>query len=248
MNVKTKHTLTEKRSNVTVAVSFAILYALCCFVIFPANVLMSDDVAFEGTVVPELISYLGAVAEIAAIAVAYAAIVCRIHNSGRSSVRGIAAIFAVATLCKYVSRTAIYWAIYGSIPLEWGWDIANAVFYAALELLQLLIVVAVTERILNKAHPSEDCSEYRITKLYDGRNPLMRAALWSSVIAVAAKVAGALTDDIFTMVITGLPKNPETVILMIVNYVSNVIFGAVCYLVMIAVIFKLTEKREHRNA
>ena len=243
MNVKIKHTFTGKRTNVTVAVSFAILYAICCFVIFPASVLMSDDVAFEGTVVPELISYLGAVAEVTAIAVAYAAIVYGIYSFGKSNVKGIVGIFAIATFCKYVFRTVIYWAIYGSIPLEWGWDVANAVFYTALELLQLLIVAGVISGILSKTSSREDDVEYRFAKLYDGKNPLMRAALWSSVIAVAAKIGGSLADDIFTMVITGLPKDPETVILMIVNYASNVIFGAICYLVMIAVIFKLTGKR-----
>ena len=244
MNIKKKHVPTGKSSNAMVAVSFAILYALCCFVIFPVNVLMSDDVAFEGTVIPELIGYIGAVAEIVAIAVAYAAIVYTIYLGGKNGVKGIATIFAIATLCKYMLRTAIYWVIYGSISLEWGWDMANAVFYTALEFLQLLIVISVTSRILDKTRPSADGTESCFTQLYDGKNPLMRAALWCSVIAVATKILGSLADDVFTMVITGLPQNPETVILMLVNYVSNVIFGAVCYFVMLAVMIKLADKHE----
>ncbi len=234
-----------------VIISFAILYALCCFAIYPASVTIADDVAFEDTVVPELVEYLGSLTEIVAIAVAYAVIVYAIYSGKKKNVNCTVLIFAISTLLKYLATMAMYWAIYGSIPLEWGWDLANAVYYTALELLQLLIVIGVASNILNsskRARPLNNGAEYRIKGLYDRKNPLMRAALWCAVISAAAKILGILIDDVFTMIISGLPQNAETVPLMLLNYVSNVIFGAVCYFVMLIVLVKLAEKREHANA
>ena len=227
------------------AIALTALYSLYCLVIFPLTLYVTDDVAFENTVLSEILSYLGSIAEISAIAVAYAVTVFGICKLDKENMQGSIAVFATATLYKYVAHTLVYWCVYGSIPKDWAWDLGNAVFYTALEIIQLLVVIAVINAVMKKCPPSYDSDgnlDYPVKNLYDKSNYLMRASLWCAVISVSAKVIGSFIDDVFMIISGGFPQKAVTWALMLISYFSNVIFGAVCYFVMLLVLMKLREK------
>ena len=184
--------------------------------------------------------YICVAIELIAVFVCYSVAIYGISKFGKKGFRGLMLIFAAATLLKYCCKTAVNWSYEGAIPLLWYMDLIDAVYFTALEFVQFIIVWAVASRIVSGR--SENMPSLRFEKLYDRENPLMRAALWSSIIVVAVRFLLAVIDDALTIVMYGLPERIETIILMVISYISTLIFGAICYLITVFTVSKLVEK------
>jgi hypothetical protein len=235
----------KKKLYFITSIAFAVLYALCCFVISPLYASAISDIAYASGALPTLLSYLSNILTILAISVSYAVIILGKYRFGVKSFGGGIVIFIVATAAKYTANMIISWISEKSIPVSWLWDVFDVLFYSALECFQLLVFVLIinkilgdyTERrmLLRKANSTlgNDVAENDplvFTRIYDKSNCLQRCALVSALVVLISKAAGSLINDIWMIVIGGFPKEPITVVMMVVTYLSSVIFGVICYI------------------
>lgn len=237
----------KKKLHFIMAITFAILYSLCCFAIAPLYASVVANVAYEDGALPTVLAYLDSLLTVVAIAVAYSVIILGKFSFGTDRFRGGSVIFVIATAAKYTANMLMSWISDRSIPLLWLWDAVDAVFYTALECIQLLVFVLIVNRLLSnhserdaalkKANrvlgkASDEEKPYPFTKLYDKHNCLQRCAMIGAVVVLVSKLAGSLINDAWMIIIGGFPTEPVTVLLMVVNYLSSMIFGAVCYFVI----------------
>lgn len=235
-----------------------LLYSLNCFVILPVRNMLASDIIFASSILlTNLISLLVELIEVAAMAVFYAALLLTLYRCGARKGAGMIGIFAAVTAYKYAANTAISWILDGSVPYLWGWDIANILFFVALEMLQLLILFALVKKVIISYTEARDLKiraivktggeaeadgVYPFVRLYEKTNCLLRSALICAVVTVIAKCIGSLISDIWLIVLYGLPEDHGTWILMAGNYVSMAILGAVVYFVTVAGMNTLFEK------
>ncbi|MBQ4091448.1 MAG: hypothetical protein IJC64_03925 [Clostridia bacterium] len=209
---------------------FAAMYSLQCFVLSPLYFSLYSNVELYDTVLPVIVQYAGIAVELIAISVLYGAMIYGVFKFGQNSVRSFIGVFAAATGLKYLANVIITWITYGIIPRTWIWDVANVVFYTALEMLQLWVVVTVIKAVMGR----EGSCELPFGSVWDKGNKLMRSAMACGIITVAFKVFGRLCDDAWAIITSGLPERPITYLLMLVSYVSTALLGVVCYGVAVA--------------
>ena len=239
-------------------IALFLLYSLNCFVILPVRNMLASDVIFASNILlTNLLALLVELVEVAAISVFYATLLLVLYRFGEKKGAGMLAVYAAAAAYKYAANTAVSWIEDGSIPSAWAWDIANVVFYTALEMLQLLILFALVKRvivayteardmrnraILKSGGEAENDGVYPFSRLYEKTNCLLRSAFICAVVTVIAKCIGSLISDIWLIALYGLPEEPGTWLMMVVNYLTMVIVGVVVYFVTVAGMNALYEK------
>lgn len=223
---------------------FTVLYGLYCFVLSPIYFSLNSNVAFYDTVLPVIVQYAGIALELVAVSVLYGALIWEMFKMGKSDVRPFVSVFAVATALKYSSNVVVTWITYGIIPRTWIWDVANVVFYTALEMIQLWIVIAILKALMSK----EGNCDLPFSSLWNRGNKLMKGALACGIITVAVKAFGRFCDDLWAIIISGLPNRPITYLLMLLSYASTILLGVICYAVVLFVIgrinFRYRSKKE----
>lgn len=247
----------NKKLYAVIGIVFAVVYALCCFVISPLVAATVANVAYSNGVLPTALAYLDSLLTVIAISVAYAMIVLGKYNLGVKSFRGGSVIFVIATVVKYTANMLMSWISDQSIPRSWLWDVFDVVFYAVLECVQLLVFILIVNKLIsnhsereaaikkaNRAlgRETEETSPYIFTKLYDKKNCLQKCAMIGALVVLISKVAGSLINDIWMIIIGGFPSEPVTAILMLANYLSSVIFGVICYFAMNIAIVTASQK------
>lgn len=226
---------------------FAVVYSLNCFLISPLTSALINDVVYADTAIPTVLGYLNELFELGAISFLYAVLLLTVYRYGTGKTVSVFVLFALATLFKYTGNTALTWIFDASIPTLWGWDIVNIFYYTLLELVQLLIIFLfvkgvitkytdkrlVMKRAIEKTGKSESDKTkeaYPFTKLFDMKNCLLKSAFICALVTVVAKLWGAVISDVWLMIVYGAPNESVTWLLMIVNYLTKIIFGAVSYL------------------
>ena len=221
----------EKRSlYITASLCFAIAYSVYCFVILPLYFSLEANVNFADGILPELVGYLGTAIENVAIFVFYGIVIYAIYRFGYKASRGVIAVFAAAAVYKYSANVVMTWVRYKVIPSNWGWDLFNVAYYTAFELIMLLIVLAIVKRIIARGR-SEEQGELSFSGAYDKTNYLMRASLVCGVVTASVKAFGNLINDIFYIADYGISEYFTIFGGVLLNYVSALILGVVCYAV-----------------
>ena len=237
----------RKRLLLASAITFAVCYAICCLAFMPLLQVLESDIAFENSILPSILSYVGRIVELAAMSVSYAVILFCAHRFGAGSERGAGVIFAVAAFVKYFLNLAVSWVLDGAVASGWIWDVINIFFFTALEVLLLVIVTAIGKRALRaKAEDREEVYPFR--KLFDRSNCLMRGALAVALAVFVSKIAGQLINDLYYVLSAGLPKLASTWILMLATYLSYAGFGVLCYAVTVFVLMKALESGKNANS
>ena len=213
------------RLKTLVAVCFAVAYSLCCFVLSPLYFSVASDISYAYTVLPSVIQYSQVIVEILAISVFYGVIIHLAMSRRVARYGEWIAIYIIAAAAKYTANVAMTWiTYYAAIPSTWIWDVANVIFYTGLELIQLAVVIWAVKRIIKK----------------DASDTAVKCAVACGAVAVAVKIVGRLTNDVWTIIQTGLPKEPLTVVLMLLSYLSALLLGVVCFAVVLWVVHRLS--------
>lgn len=246
----------RKRFYLISAAVLAAAYTLCGFVISPLYTSLMNDISYSGGFLTDLLRLLNTVVELFAVSVAYGAMVMGLYRFGASRYIGGFGIFLGATAYKYAVNMMISWSFLGRIPLEWTSDILNLLFFVSVEMLQLLLVALIVNKTVSasgkKARYLEDkgalCEIYAeaaISKIYDAKNPLLRASVYSAVVVFASKLLGEVYSDLVYILLSGLPQKISTVILMVLNYLSCALYGASCYAFMLLTLIYLKGKKKN---
>ncbi len=242
----------RKKLYLIMAIIMGAAYTVYCFAISPALIFVGSDIAFEGTVLPTLLEYLGKLVEILAVSAAYALILCGAFELLSENFKGGLLVFSLVTLYKYAGNVAMSWIMNGSIPVLWIWDVVNVIFFTALEAIQLLIVWAIVRHFAAKTRVGADakgktaltegCDWYPFGKFYDGGNPCLKATFYCSLTVVCSKLFGRIVNDIYSLLLGGLPEKAVTWAVMSAYYLFELLFGVICYVVMVFTVTKLMDK------
>lgn len=233
----------KKRLYLIAAISFAVLYSLHALVLEPIYTGAVANVATDG-ILSDVLYYLCVAVELAAIYIFYAVAIFGIFRFGGKGFRGAILIFCVASVGKYLLKTAVSWFYVGAIPSYWYIDLFDVIYFSLLEVIQLLIIWAIVSRVVAKKRGEK----LSFSKLYDGENVLMRASLLVSIVELAARLLLQISSDLVTIVMYGLPDKVETPVLMAISYLSTAIFAVLCYLAVVFLLSRLQERyREEKE-
>lgn len=227
----------KKKLYVAFAIAGIVLYGLYCFVLLPSYFTVVNDIAYD-KVVSEILYFVGRVVEILAISGFCATVIYGVYRFGASNFLGGYFIFCGMSLYKYTANVAVDWITEGSIPVDFWQDILFAVGYAVGEIVPYVIAFFIVRGIIknyreeasllqkadrgNKPLPFEG--------LFGFSNCLLSSAFVCAVTVLVTKLGGQLIYDLQTVVfVTNVP-------LMILDYLTNVIFAVLCYFVIILVI------------
>ena len=146
--------LTEKEKNikktllVVAAVSFAVFYSLYSWVILPRYIASLYNIVYENSAVPDILNYSANAVEMMGLAVFYGVLCYGMYRLGHKKMRSMIFLFIGANLYKYASNMIMTWIDGGRIPLDFGVDIINAIYYTATEMLTFAIVWFVCKGII----------------------------------------------------------------------------------------------------
>lgn len=248
------------RGGLIAIISMAAIYSVNSLVISPLATVLSSDVVYADTVLPILLSYIAEFSEICAISVCYAVMLLTLYRSERTG--KIFVIFGTVTAYKYTANIALYWAMSGSIPTTWIWDITNVIYFTALELVQLLVIFLfarviigkynekklIAQRVFEKTGETVEMAEiYPFRSIYHKDNCLLRSARVCALVTFIAKLLGTVVDDAWTIIAYGMPKEWQTWLYMAINYISKVTFGIVVYIVIYTVLQTVLRKESRKN-
>jgi hypothetical protein len=222
----------------------AFLYSVYCFVIEPIYISSLYDVAYEGSVLPDFLYYLGRIVEIVAISVCYAAAAMSIYLTGRLTFGGTFGLYLILGGYKYVANLAVEFIGGDGDTSLLLLDAFFAILYLALEIVPFAISCAIfswlfksfgeRQKILVKAGKEERV--YPFKKLYDKRNPFMTAAIVTAFALFIPKLIGKIVSDAIEIVeIINLP-------LMIVSYLMIFVLGVLAYVTVIMTFTLFFEK------
>lgn len=207
------------------ALCFGAAYSLYCFVILPLYFSLDANVDFSRTVLPNLVGYVGTALEHIAVFVFYGVIIYGIYRFGYKPMRGMYAVFCASAVYKYLANMLMSWIRDGAVPTTWGWDLFNVVYYTAFELIMLWITVAIVKRKLLRAREQSIDPE----RLYDKSNCLMKSAFAAGAVTFGVKAFGNLVNDITCIIEYGFEKYFLIFLDVVLNYVSALVLGVLCY-------------------
>ena len=229
------------------AIIFAIAYSLNCFVVSKLTIIISNNVIFSDTVVPQLIEYLGEMIELGAISFCYAVLLLVIYKWETQGVRKVFATFIVATFLKYFANIILGWIDEGSVPLLWLVDITYVLVYTMIEFVQFIIVYRLCSKIINKfteernfmkriadkggpADVEVQAHAYLFDRVFDKKNCLLRSAYICAIVTLIAKLGGTVLSDLLIIIDGGMSEQLMAWLLLLLTYISKFIFGFMCYL------------------
>ena len=228
--------------------------------LYPFVLSIDSNVVFEGSAITSILDYVIRLLEVFAISVAYSVIIVGIYRFGAKSFKIGAWIFVASTAFKYLANTFVLWGMSGGIPIDFLFELADVLYFTVLEGAQLLIFWLISNKILFKRKHQEELFArvgakaeggkklpclYPFEKIYDRENCILRSAFVGAIIVFASKALGLFLNDVWAIMLGGLPQKAVTVALMLLNYLSCIIFGAVSYFISYFCLSKLLDKSEN---
>ena len=235
------------------AIFLAAAFTLNGAVIAPIYISVSNDISFDGTLVPILLEYTIEIIELVAVSIAYAFVAFGVFNFGSRNFSGGVLVFIGLTLYKYALNMIVDWYMGGSIPTSWLLDLTNAVSYTALEAIQLLIVWLIINHFAKKRASGKGGEtpalegEYPFSRCFDMKNSYLRAAFFCALVIVISKAFGRAVNDIYSIVNYGFPEKAATWGMMVLYYVFEAVKGVAGYFVMYLTLSELLGKAVGRN-
>ncbi len=253
-SIKTKEISLHRSWVLLSAAVFIAAYSLNCFVVSDVVTSLANNVIYADTPIPILVNYAHDFIELLAISFSYAAMICIICFSGEKKARAILAVFCIATAYKYAVGMIKSWIYAGSIPSSFVWDVVDVIYFTALEFLQLLVIYFISKGIIcryndrleiRKRLGGETSEVYPFKCIYDKENCLLRSAFVCAMATFTVKLGGAMLSDIWTIISYGLPTESVTWILMLVNYISMTVFGAIVYFAVYFFMSIMAKQQKH---
>ena len=255
----------KRVSNMTwlfMALFFLLPLILNNLVIIPIYATLEADVAYSGSLLTIVIKYLQDFFDLFAFSSAYALIIfSALLLDGKRS-RFIAIFYALMYLFIIPVKMLMNVVIYGSLgsTSQIIIDVIYLGVYFVLYLLQLLAVyifaatdssryissleaLRASKRDKARQRAENIGSVLPFSKFFDWYNPLQRSAIKMSVLITAIKVGTRIINDVSV----GAPESFGEVMIMVVYYLSDFIYGAVAYIVAIFVINLFFERLKKKD-
>jgi len=244
------------------ALFFLLPLILNNMVIIPIYATLEADVVYSGSLLTIVIKYLQDFFDLFAFSSAYALIIfSALLLDGKRS-RFIALFYAITYLLVIPVKMLMNVVIYGSLgsTSQIIIDVIYLGVYFVLYLLQLLAVyifaatdssryissleaLRASKRDKARQRAENIGSVLPFSKFIDWYNPLQRSAVKMSALITAIKVGTRIINDVSV----GAPESFGEVMIMVVYYLSDFIYGAVAYIVAIFVISLFFERLKKKD-
>lgn len=226
--------------------------------IVPIYASLESNVLYQGSVISIMIKYLQDFLDLCAFSSSYALLIFSALLFEKKQTATVVIFYLVTFVLQIPLKILINAIIYGSLgnDLEIVMDAVYLSVYFGLQMLQLLAVYIITSIDAGKfklyAASLDDpkiksrIEEKKILpfpKLIDWNNPLQRSAIKMSALILAIKLITRVINDISY----GAPESLGEVLIMIVYYLSDVIYGAVAYFIAIFVISRFYDSVKKKN-
>ena len=244
------------------ALFFLLPLILNNLIIIPIYATLEADVAYSGSLLTIVIKYLQDFFDLFAFSSAYALIIfSALLLDGKRS-RFIALFYAITYLLVIPLKMLMNVVIYGSLgsTSQIIIDVIYLGVYFVLYLIQLLVVyifaatdssryissleaLRASKRDKARQRAENIGSVLPFSKFIDWYNPLQRSAIKMSALITAIKVGTRIINDVSV----GAPESFGEVMIMVVYYLSDFIYGAVAYIVAIFVISLFFERLKKKD-
>ena len=255
----------KRVSNMTwlfMALFFLLPLILNNLIIIPIYATLEADVVYSGSLLTIVIKYLQDFFDLFAFSSAYALIIfSALLLDGKRS-RFIALFYAITYLLVIPVKMLMNVVIYGSLgsTSQIIIDVIYLGVYFVLYLLQLLAVyifaatdssryissleaLRASKRDKARQRAENIGSVLPFSKFIDWYNPLQRSAVKMSALITAIKVGTRIINDVSV----GAPESFGEVMIMVVYYLSDLIYGAVAYIVAIFIISLFFERLKKKD-
>ena len=255
----------KRVSNMTwlfMALFFLLPLILNNLIIIPIYATLEADVVYSGSLLTIVIKYLQDFFDLFAFSSAYALIIfSSLLLDGKRS-RFIAIFYALTYLFIIPVKMLMNVVIYGSLgnTSQIIIDVIYLGVYFVLYLLQLLAVyifaatdssryissleaLKASKRDKARQRAENIGSVLPFSKFFDWYNPLQRSAIKMSALITAIKVGTRIINDVSV----GAPESFGEVMIMVVYYLSDFIYGAAAYIVAIFVISLFFERLKKKD-
>jgi hypothetical protein len=227
-------------------------------IIVPIYASLESNVLYHGSLVSVLIKYLQDFFDLCAFSSSYALLIFSALLLERKQTATVVIFYSVTFVLQIPLKILINALIYGSLgnDLEIVMDAVYLSVYFGLQMLQLLAVYVLTSidsgkfklyaASLDDPKVKSRIEEKKIlplSRLIDWNNPLQRSAIKMSALILAIKLITRIINDISY----GAPESLGEVLIMIVYYLSDLIYGAVAYFIAIFVISRFYETVKKKN-
>ena len=218
--------------------------------ITPLYVVLENDVAFSGSFLTMLIYYIKDLFEVIAFSVAYSVIIFSVLLLSKRKARLAVLLYTVIYFLQIPLKLIMNIPLYGSLGSidDIVLDVIYLTIYFLFYMLQLLIVwlfattdtnkylryIAFIKERKNKKGkvlPEDAEAVLPITKFFNRFNPLQRSAFKMSMLILAIKLFSRIINDIAY----GAPSSFGEVAIMLVYYVSDLLYGIVAYVIALLV-------------
>lgn len=265
MNRLISYSIDAKRAKtafVTLLLLFCLLPVLInTVVLIPIYSSLEANIVYRGSLISVLIKYVQDFLDVCAFSFAYAMIIFSTLFLTRSYTRLTAAMYTAIFIVQIPLKLLMNVIIYGSLGNEFEitMDIVYLGVYFALQMLQLLIVYIIARLNSDRFKSSLPVPDSKkaindtsvkpvipFSRIFDRKNPLQCACAKMALLIVVVKILTRIVND----VTFGAPESFSEVAVMIIYYLSDVIYGAIAYFIALfavnAVVYLTKPKRKNR--
>ena len=241
----------EKSKKLTVIVMLLfctlpiILNAVCLVPIYTS---VQSNAAFDTSPLGVTIKYLQDFLDLMSFAVSYALIIFSALLISKKNTSLAVLLYTVSFALRIPLRLVMNIFIYGTLgsSAQITIDLIYLFVYFGLEMLQLLIVYIFATTDSNKyiyhlelqkekskkgkkkkEQLPQKSAVLPFSKFLDWYNPLQRSAIKMSIMILAMKILSRILNDIFI----GAPQSFGEVMVMVLYYTSDILYGVVAYII-----------------
>ncbi|MBO7302633.1 MAG: hypothetical protein J6U68_00425 [Clostridia bacterium] len=219
----------------------------------PIYYTLETNTLYSGGAITLTLKYVMDLLDIISFGTVYATAIFSLVLLKKKTTVLISISYIAMLLLKIPARLLMNIPIYGSIGTtgEIIADIITLSFYFILEVLQYLIVLIFASVIAKKyiravtfldSKKNKKDTQIKailpIKKFINWYNPLLRASVFSSITVFVMRALSRLVTDIGA----GAPTSFGEVLIVIVNYLTDAVYGAVVYVIAIFMFNLLFEK------
>ena len=250
--------------NKTIKTYFIFLLLFCALPVLlntllfvPKYASLVADVVYEDSFIVVAIRYAQDLLDLCAFAVAYSLIIFSMLLLDVKHTRLVVIFYAIIFLLQIPLKLVVNAVVYGTLgnDTEILIDVLYLLVYFVLQMIQLLAVYLASrsDSIKFKAYVDSLGSSVRkveepkkilpFARLFDWNNPLQRSSAKMSMIIFGIKIFTRIIND----VTYGTPESAGEILIMVVYYLTDILYGIVAYLLAVLAISVLYDRIKKKD-
>lgn len=217
------------------------------FALSPLLFSLENNVLYQGTAIPTTVRYVSYLLTVLSFTSVYATIIFSKLLLSKGITATVSLLYCALLVLKIPATLLISIPFTGPIILA---DVLMLLFYFLLDILQFVLIyifISITTKsyirsvalLTEKSKHSKQISHILpISKPFDWYNPLLRTATYMAISVSAFRILERLISSIGIIP----PESFGEVMVIVIDYLSDIIFGAVAYIIAIFIFNLLYDK------